>query len=597
VCSVTILKMLKKIQTKLSWKIIEEDLTRVVNRFPLVVVSLFVLFGIGTILIHVNYDNSEILYAVFIKALMTALFVAILGYGLVLALESWSGLKKVWTRLLYVSVFLCGALYYLYIPVDIDNVPVQVIVTIAGLQVLALLGAFCARFKKQFFKKTYTDVLFYLFTLRQTFAALEGFFVAIFTFILGALTITSVNALFGSPISSEWYGQWWVFVATLVGPLYFLSHVPNEIKEKDLLFDSLKTFLHFVVLYIALPFIAIYFVILYVYSLQVLVNFSAWPEGVVSWLVILFSFFGWLIYFLSFSFKREKFVSLFRTWFPRVLVPQLGMLFYAIGLRIAQHGLTVNRSLVLVFGAWISFLCVYYIFSKKKALFVIPFSLFIGIVVILLGPWNIFTVSEDSQVNKLEGLFIEHDLLGDGSLVSLSEEEIEAIPESDKVSITSSVRYLCEYHGCDSMKYLFGIEATGIPEKRIIDFRNGTEFLSVYTDRDNTSFDVEGADIFGFVNSYSAETQNTQDNIVLEVQGDRVTLSSKGYVFDITQEVSNILISDGANRGPTKESYVIESVDRDASLVFLLSSANGQKNQEGVVSDVSLSGYAFVDYK
>ena len=84
---------------------------------------------------------------------------------------------------------------------------------------------------------------------------------------------------------------------------------------------------------------------------------------------------------------------------------------------------------------------------------------------------------------------------------------------------------------------------------------------------------------------------------MLEVQGDGVTLSSKGYVFDITQEVSNILISDGASRGPTKESYVIESIDRDASLVFLLSSANGQKNQEGVVSDVSLSGYAFVDYK
>ncbi|MDR0772292.1 MAG: DUF4153 domain-containing protein, partial [Candidatus Peribacteria bacterium] len=53
-------------------------------------------------------------------------------------------------------------------------------------------------------------------------------------------------------------------------------------------------------------------------------------------------------------------------------IPQIFMLFYAMYLRINQYDLTINRYFVVVFGIWLLFISLYFVFSKRKNLIVIP---------------------------------------------------------------------------------------------------------------------------------------------------------------------------------------------------------------------------------
>jgi hypothetical protein len=58
------------------------------------------------------------------------------------------------------------------------------------------------------------------------------------------------------------------------------------------------------------------------------------------------------------------------------------MLFYAIYLRINQYDLTINRYFVVIFGIWLLVISIYFIFSKKKNLMVIPAILTIFTIII-----------------------------------------------------------------------------------------------------------------------------------------------------------------------------------------------------------------------
>lgn len=116
-------------------------------------------------------------------------------------------------------------------------------------------------------------------------------------------------------------------------------------------------------------------------------NFSDWPKGIISWMVIGFSSFGYLIYILSRAYAGEShMVAVFRRYFPYMVVPQILMLGYAIYLRVAQYDLTMNRYFVVVFGIWLTIISLYYILSSAKSLRMIPASLLAAILIISIGP-------------------------------------------------------------------------------------------------------------------------------------------------------------------------------------------------------------------
>lgn len=153
----------------------------------------------------------------------------------------------------------------------------------------------------------------------------------------------------------------------------------SRIPDKDHFYELVhykKQAWHFMVEYLFLPFTVIYFLILYSYSIFVLADFGNWPRGIISWMVIGFSTLGYFTYILSYSLQENhKYIALFRKFFPWVVIPQLGMLFYAIYLRIHQFDLTINRYLVVLFGIWLLIVSLYLVFSRRKFLAFIPLFL------------------------------------------------------------------------------------------------------------------------------------------------------------------------------------------------------------------------------
>lgn len=213
----------------------------------------------------------------------------------------------------------------------------------------------------------------------------------------------------------------------------------------------------FVMHYVALPFFVFYFAILYVYSAKVLLNFSLWPKGEVSWMVIGFSLFGYLFYLSSWKYQAElPLLARARKALPYIILPQTLMLFYALYLRIAQYDLTINRYFVIVFGIYIVIISLYYIFSKKKYITMLPLLLAIVIMSISIGPWGVFSLPEHRQEVRLVKYLTElHILQTDGSIIPLPEGNTNTGAENQVYDI---VQYLCNMHECRAIENIFPVQ-------------------------------------------------------------------------------------------------------------------------------------------
>lgn len=256
-----------------------------------------------------------------------------------------------------------------------------------------------------------------------------------------------------NPLINEWkmYENWMIIALSLAAPLYGLLHLPllSDIRDKE--YDTNK-FFAFIVRFIVIPFVFLYFCILYAYSVKVLMNISDWPKGEVSWLVIGFSIFGYLGHIFSKSYENEHMmVQIFRKYFPYVVLPQLPMLGYAIALRINQYDLTINRYFVVIFGIWLTIISLYFVIGKIKSLTVIPATLTLITLVISIGPWGIYQLPLSRQYDRLLENLEKSEILRDGK-VSVASDTLDIALEND---IYSGIEYVCRFEDCEKIKTLF----------------------------------------------------------------------------------------------------------------------------------------------
>ncbi|GAB0174724.1 MAG: hypothetical protein HHAS10_06030 [Candidatus Altimarinota bacterium] len=297
--------------------------------------------------------------------------------------------------------------------------------------------------------------------------------------LLGSIAIGSVVSLFelSSIIDEEkYYGIWITFSLAFIAPMYGLREFPRlESIEKNQY--EMNRFFSFLIRYVATPAVYIYFIILYAYSIKVLLNFSDWPRGIVSWLVIGFSSFGYGTYIFSKAYEdMSPLIHFFRKWFPFVVIPQLAMLFYAIGLRIYQYDLTMNRYFVVTFGVWLFVTSLYFTLRRSALLAFIPASLALISFVISLGPWSVFSYPFYRQEMRLIGNLQEAKILQNGKIVPLSSER--DISKELSTDIASGIDYLCQFDNCMRVREIFPDQIKKIEEKSKSDWerwnRNNT---------------------------------------------------------------------------------------------------------------------------
>jgi hypothetical protein len=219
-----------------------------------------------------------------------------------------------------------------------------------------------------------------------------------------ALAITAVENLFNVEITDKIYGYLFVIIAGIFNTIFFLNGVPDTNNNENLLKLSYPNGLKNFTQYVLLPLISLYLVILICYETKILVTLSL-PVGWVSYLVLVFAIFGILSFLLVHPIADEKgnlWMRTFNRWFYYLMVPLLGLLFWAILYRIHLYGFTHERYYVLLLSISLTIVVAYFLIQKQPKIIFIPISLCIAGLLSIVGPQSADSISRNSQLSRFE---------------------------------------------------------------------------------------------------------------------------------------------------------------------------------------------------
>lgn len=408
-------------------------------------------------LIATNFSNetSENI----IKVIMSLIITFFLSVWIVVYMESIKAKSSLILLSNIVSIIF-GWMFYYFLSIDIGWIETVTFFILTLFGVISLL--FSAPYLKYLSTWKYKETSYYIYFYRVSTVIFMSLIVWWALALGWSLAIMAIQVLFDIWYSWSWdmYGYWITTALALLTPLFALSELPKKWEfEKSRLDENL--FFNFLIHYIAIPFIYVYFFILYAYTLKVLLDFSNWPKGEVSWMVIGFSLFGYIIYMFSYIFetkkdsKSHKLIQLFRKYFPYIVLPQIAMLFYAIFLRIGQYDLTMNRYFVVAFGVWLLVTSLYLIISRVKSLLFIPLLLTFFTLIISIGPWSVYHLPLTRQVARLESNLNIAWIISTGKIIPLK--KYTDIDKDLSNQIYDGIDYVCDFNSCEKIKELFPI--------------------------------------------------------------------------------------------------------------------------------------------
>jgi hypothetical protein len=267
-----------------------------------------------------------------------------------------------------------------------------------------------------------------------------------------SIALLAIDNLFHIKIDEKIYFHLWIVISIVFNTLFFLSGIPQDIRELDRDTNypkGLKVFTQFVLL----PLVSVYLLILYVYGFKIVALWEL-PRGWVAYLVMCFSVVGIFSLLMIHPVKddeQNKWINVYSRWFFRLLLPLLILLVVAIYVRVKNYGITENRYFLIALTVWLMVTNVYFLISKKKKISWIPISLSIVAVLSVFGPWGAFAISEKSQIERLENLLVENNILQNGKIVPVN----DTISYKSEAEIASIIRYLDQTHGYKNIQKWF----------------------------------------------------------------------------------------------------------------------------------------------
>jgi hypothetical protein len=225
----------------------------------------------------------------------------------------------------------------------------------------------------------------------------------------------------------------------------------------------------------------LYIVILYLYAGKIVILWS-WPKGIVSYLIACVAVLGILTLLLIHPYGNlsgNTWIKKFSKAYYFVLVPLVVLLFIAIGMRINDYGVTVNRYVIVLLGIWLAIVSTYFIIGKENIKF-IPISLAVILIFVSFGYWGIFSVSERSQVARLQAILEQGNILKKEriqqevmwlrdslprKLYAVDKEETNVLQDSLHTEVKSILDYLDDHHGFTSIRGWFEQDLDSIVKK------------------------------------------------------------------------------------------------------------------------------------
>lgn len=432
-----------------------------------------------------------------------------------------------------------------------------------------------------------------------------------------SVAILAIDQLFEVNINWRIYSHLFVWLAAIFQTTFFLYNFPSDYQFEPTEFENTVVFRN-LCKYILIPIIVLYFVILYAFSIKILFQWNL-PHGWVSKLVIGFSVAGIFTYLLNYllpKFDQSALIPAFRKWFFPILLPMVGLLFIGVGRRIMDHGVTEPRFMGAHIAIWLLLLCLYFIFSKKDDIRIIPITLIFFALIAVFGPFSANNVAQRSQYSALEAIFEKNGMVADGQIKPAP----KALSETDVAEVSAKLEYLNRFSDLSRITSKMNLppDTTTYPNGRNYQLPalilenlkistggvNGFETRRVYCNGSGNSsdktLDTRGLRKFELLNLYGSDRQNIVNGFFIDqADGKLKRLEGEKIIdeFDATEFFKKAAAATSGGQNPyyvmPENENFFELKGQKMTIFIYLQNAEFTIEQTGNYQWSSLNGYAF----
>lgn len=370
------------------------------------------------------------------------LLVCNLALTLLLAVDTYAesnllAVRSQWLIRLTVLLFATG-LYFWLDPYQYTNDIFKIALLAFAFHLLVAFSPFLTRGNLNGFWQ-YNKSLFLRFLISSFYAAV--------LFAGLAVALLAIEGLFNVNVKSYYYQRLFALVSAGFTTIFFLAGIPSSfaaLDEEQTYPKGLKIFTQ----YVLIPLMSIYLTILLVYEVKIIINWEL-PKGLVSTLILGYAVFGILSLLLVHPIKEKEgngWIKLFSKFFYLMMIPLVVLLILAVVKRVGNYGITESRYILIVLAAWLTGITIYFLFSKKQNIKVIPISLFVLSILAVYGPQSAVSVSKASQIARLARL-----------MDTKSKKQNTEIPEV--------MRYLVQRHGLTAVQRFTKVNLSAVEEQ------------------------------------------------------------------------------------------------------------------------------------
>lgn len=403
------------------------SLGRSARRYPVTIALSAALTALIIGIIHSEYQNDILNAWVMTASLGIAASLCVRA-----AAETFSLSGRVQAAM-YVGLAVLLALYRIWLAVP-DNL-------VAGIRLAALIAALGLLFIALPFIRRSSERPVELYAIRLAYRALiTGIYTGVLIGGLSAILL-AMDELLGVRLPDHIYEDVSTLVSGLFAPIFFLAGVPEPGEELPI--TRYPAFIRVLLLYVLVPLLGAYGLVLYIYFIKMLVTLT-WPVNMLGHMVFWYSLIGVGVLFLLWPLReRSAWARVYCAWYPRIGILPLIMMFISLGIRIAAYGITETRYIVWVVGMWLLAALIVRAVRRQGAGVWMPVTLAAVAFLMVMGPWSAFSVSRMSQNARLNALLARSGMLVSGKAVPAA---ADAVSQRDREEIADILRYFDRTH-------------------------------------------------------------------------------------------------------------------------------------------------------
>ncbi|MDR2841433.1 MAG: DUF4153 domain-containing protein [Paludibacter sp.] len=463
---------------RFSINLLSQKLKLVVTRFP---ISILCVIGFSVMC----FDSINRLQPEYPDQLW--LFFS-LGFVISLTATLWLENFKIcfWRYAATAALLLLCGIYCFFLPSKFYNIHTDIWLQIEIIGASFWVAAFFISFLK---KKS--DKAFWAFTKEVNVQLFIAILFGLVLYLGLVLAVYSLDRLFDLRIEFEVYLNLAVVCFILFAVIYFLANIPNKTDKYNEELSLNKVF-KILGLYILIPLLGIYIIILYAYFAKTIVSWD-FSESWVSSIIGIAVSCGLLSILILYPLRLQghKFTTIFSRYFMLCLFPLFVLMSINIVKRLFDHP-TIDQGYALWFNLWCYGIGLYLFISKAKQIKWIVISPVVLFLLISILPFNVASVTKYILLDRLERTL---NITTQTKLTSLeTRDHYLQLSSEEQQKVSNSIDYISDNYGKNTLQPYFSDDIS---------------IVSIYTVLKSDTFDAtsdfEFAADFEFIETHGAD--------------------------------------------------------------------------------------------